>query len=56
MSDPLSVLLRHAGTFEGRGVNHEDEAYTHRLTLRPVLGDRGLEITASATGDDGTVY
>src|SRR6185295_15274128 len=54
MSDILSVLLQHAGSYVGEGINHEQESFQGHLTLTPI--GQGFSLTFIATGLEGTIY
>ena len=49
----LTTLAARAGVFTGRGVNHENEAFTARLTITPVMAGRALTLHYVASGIDG---
>lgn len=49
----LTTLAARAGAFTGRGMNHESEAFTARLTVTPVMAGRALTLHYVATGIDG---
>ena len=49
----LTTLAARAGVFTGRGVNHENEAFTARMTITPVMAGRALTLHYVATGTDG---
>lgn len=52
-SDLLSLLVARPGVYVGRGVNHEQEAFTGRLAVQPLVGGRAVLLTYTATRDDG---
>ena len=49
----LATLTARAGAFTGRGTNHENQAFTARLTITPVMAGRALTLHYVATGIDG---
>ena len=49
----LTPLAARAGVFTGRGVNHENEAFTARMTIAAVMAGRALTLHYVATGIDG---
>ena len=51
--DLLTTLAARAGVFTGRGVNHENEAFTARISVTPVMAGRALTLHYLATGIDG---
>ena len=51
--DLLTTLAARAGAFTGRGTNHENQAFTARLTITPVMAGRALTLHYVATGIDG---
>jgi uncharacterized cupin superfamily protein len=56
MSEILKNLFDRAGSFEGFGINHENQKFRGVLTLSPEIEGKGLSLEFTATGDDGTVY
>lgn len=52
----ISTLNEASGTYEGNGVNHDNEEFKGKLTLSPILGGKGVEIQYEARGNDGTCF
>ena len=42
--DLLTTLAARAGSFTGRGVNHENEAFTGRLVVSAVMAGRAVTL------------
>lgn len=55
-SEIISKLVARAGKYNGRGVNHEGQAFKGDLVLTPLLNGSGIHLSFKATGDDGTVF
>lgn len=51
--DLLTTLAARAGSFTGRGLNHEKEAFTGRLVVASVLAGRAVTLHYTALGLDG---
>lgn len=56
MVDLFKALYKHAGSFEGTGINHEGQGFRGILSIIPQFEGKGLTIDFCATGVDGTVY
>lgn len=50
----LNTLLQAGRHFRGRGVNHEQEAFTGELQVEPLVGGAAVLLRYRATLDDGT--
>jgi hypothetical protein len=53
---PIDALRDRAGRYTGRGINHDQQPFEGTLELSSVVSGKGLALTFTATGDDGTVY
>ena len=56
MSDPLPLLLRRLGSYQGHGINHEDQPFHGELVLSSLFEGSAVGLRFRATGIDGTVY
>lgn len=56
MKNVINALYVRKGEYEGQGINHEGQPFVGRLSLGPVVHDKGISLTFTATGRDGTVY
>jgi hypothetical protein len=50
------LLAESTGSFQGRGINHEGQAFLGEFKLETVLPGKLLSVSSSATGDDGELY
>lgn len=51
--DLLTTLAARAGSFTGRGLNHDKEAFTGRLVVTSVMAGRAVTLHYTALGLDG---
>jgi hypothetical protein len=51
--DILQALIALPQSFAGRGINHEGEAFTGALAIRPLVGGRAILLNYTATLADG---
>ncbi len=56
MKNVISVLNSRKGEYEGQGINHEGQPFVGRFSLSPAVHGKGVSITFTATGLDGTIY
>lgn len=56
MKNVASDLNSRAGEYEGRGVNHEGQPFKGRLSLRPIVENKGVSLAFTAIGLEGAVY
>jgi len=56
MKNIITNLNFRKGEYEGQGINHEGQPFVGRLSLKPAVQDRGVSITFTATGFDGTIF
>ena len=54
--DVIGQLGEFGGQYVGEGFNHDKEDFTGKLTLTPILEGKGIEISFTATGYDGSCY
>lgn len=54
--NPIAQLVKWSGQYQGQGVNHDKEDFIGKLKLIPILKGKGIEISYTATGHDGTCY
>ena len=52
----IDALSARSGTFTGRGINHEGEQFTGKMTILTAALGSAVTIEFFATGDDGTVF
>jgi hypothetical protein len=50
------LLQQSVGAYCGRGVNHEGQHFTGKLTLESAIEGKMLALKSSATGDQGEVF
>lgn len=50
------LLAQAVGAYCGRGVNHEGQNFTGKLTLEVAIEGKALLLKSSATGDQGETY
>lgn len=53
MNDLLTVLAANAGVYVGRGVNYEQEAFTGRMHVQPLVGGLAVMLHYTAAREDG---
>lgn len=51
----LQTLAARSGRWQGRGINHEQEAFTGTLQIEPLVGGAAVLLRYRATLDDGSV-
>ena len=56
MKTKLLQLNEMAGTYVGQGTNHKGQPFAGNLELQSILDGRGVKLTFTATGNDGTVF
>ena len=56
MKNLIKTLFDKAGSYEGHGINHENQTFKGVLKLIPQFEGKGLSLEFIATGEDGTIY
>lgn len=56
MHEILKLLAEREGHYIGDGINHDNENFKGKFSISPIINNHGIEITFTATGDDGIVY
>jgi hypothetical protein len=46
MNNVVKALLAYKGEYEGQGINHEGQPFVGRLSLRPVVHDKGISVSS----------
>ena len=56
MNQITSTIIKHTGTYKGIGINHDGDKFTGLFQLTPIIDNKGIEISFTAKGEDGTIY
>lgn len=51
-NDVLSLLIKFEGSYRGFGINNENKKFRGKLTIKPIVGNKGVYIHYTAIGTE----